>query len=220
MAKVAIVLALLLISLVTLTVSATYYLSDNQSQTKNEKATSTPTPNPSSTPTPSPQPTAPLTPNPTIINGAPPFFPAIDNSTAVSPWIWTPTNSESMTAEIISPQNGSAYNQSNVNLQVNLGTHLGIVYMLIYKADWLAGNVTVFLHLQPYNDKLYLMSNALTISTTLHDVPAGDHNLTVYAMFIQIYDRSGADTDGNVVATINFSVNEPTIDQNPPETNQ
>jgi len=125
-----------------------------------------------------------------------------------------------MTAEIILPQNGSAYKQSKVNLQGNLGTHLGIVYTLIYKLDWLAGNVTVFLHLQPYNNKIYLMSNALTISTTLHDVPAGNHNLIVYAMFIQIYDKSRTDTDGNVVATINFSVNEPKIDQTPPETKQ
>ena len=109
--------------------------------------------------------------------------------------------------QVLLPQNGEVLAQRNVTLQVNLGTHQGIIYGLKYKADWLAGNVTVFLHLQPYNDKLYLMSPALTVTTTLHDVPVGNHNITLYGMFAQISNSAGNDS-GNLAFTVNFTVNE------------
>ena len=196
MAKVAIVLILLLMSLVTLTVSATYYISTSLNHKEQTIPTATPNPtNPpqstfSPTPTASPIPTSPPETSP---------YPTPEPTVVITPWFWNGSqfsNDNSSIVAITSPENDAVYNNDSLNFTVNVGTNLSFIQSVVYNADWLVNqNNTIFDSIESSQ------GNAYSITLTLDEIPVGNHNLTVIAYVV---DDEGFYS--SVSSSVNFTV--------------
>lgn len=214
MAKVAIVLAIVLVSLLALTVLAIYYFSTNQAHQKEQGIpTATPTPTVSQEPTTSPMPTAsPVpTPSPTLKSYSTP-----DITVVITPWYWNrsqyPTNSSVVI--ITSPENGKTYNTSSVTVSVNIGTTSpSFIHSVSYTGDWPGSGNNLFFHLGNYGGKLYLFPTGMTITLQPKEIPDGNHTITVYAVILT--DQKN-ERDQNIAYTftdtVNFTINTQPLD--------
>jgi hypothetical protein len=78
--------------------------------------------------------------------------------------------------EIISPQNQSSFQTSNVTLTIDVASYFWIIDSVYYQADWQAGIHQIF-GVQPnYDDAL----NA-SITATFTQIPLGNHTVEIYA---------------------------------------
>lgn len=206
MAKIAIVLAIIIISIVTLAAYTTYCLSINRSDIKYEVTSPTLTP----TPTNSPEPTTSPTPTPQQ-DGF--MLPTPNPSTVISSWYWngSTTSNDSSIVQIVNPINNGMYNGSTLKLTVDIGTKLLCIHSVYYEADWLGSNRTLlFHHLQDFDGILYLFPTQMAITTTLTNVPAGNHAISIYAIILSSEkDERGQNLGYTFTDLVHFTVNTP-----------
>ena len=208
MAKVALALALVLMSLVTLTVVAIYYFSINQ---PNQKEQAAPTVSP--TPTSSPEPTASLRPTASPVptpSPTPKPYPKPDPTVVITPWYWNQSlysSNDSSIVIIASPENDKTYNTSSVTLSVNVGTRLSFIHSVSYKADWPGSGNNIFFHLGNYGGNLYLFPTQMSITLKPTGIPEGNHNITVYATIISaLKDEHGRSISYTFSESVNFTI--------------
>ena len=213
MTKAAIVLVIILVSIVTLAVYAIYCLSTDESDIKNEVTAPTTTPTPTTSPEQAIPPTPTTSPTPTPQQPSS-LLPTPPPSTVISSWNWngSTTSNDSSIVQIVNPINNGMYNASTLKLTVNIGTKLSFIHSVYYKADWLDSNKTLFFHLMNFDGKAYLFPTQMTITTTLTNIPDGNHAISIYASILSSEKNERGQSLGYTFTdVVHFTVNTPPI---------
>jgi hypothetical protein len=144
----------------------TTHQEDNSSSTFPLNPTS-PQPEPTpSTPDPTPTPVQTPSPNPTDIE--------------VSVWNGVSDSNESLVV-IDSPISNTEYSTNSVTLTVHAGAPSWSYMINLYlRADWLQNGKTLFYHMD-YRGGPFFIAKGISVTTTLVDIPEGNHTITVTA---------------------------------------